>query len=82
MLGWILLGLATVAVGVVVISGVVTKSRIKEEMNNKGISEGLITEINKCTNTIKLESLYSDETLEIRGDDLDSDLAEYDTIVA
>ena len=82
MLGWILLGLATAAVGVVVISGIVNKSRIREKMREKGMEEALITEINNCTNTVKLEDLYTDETLEIRGDDLDSDLDEYDTIVA
>ena len=35
MLGWILLGLATVAVGVIIISGMVTKARIKEKMKEK-----------------------------------------------
>lgn len=82
MLGWILLGLATAAVGVVVISGIVNKSRIKEKMRERGIQEALITEINNCTNTVKLEDMYSNETLEIRGDDLDYDLEEYDTIFA
>lgn len=32
MLGWILFGLAAAAVGVVVISGIVSKNRIKEKM--------------------------------------------------
>ena len=82
MLGWILLGLATAAVGVVVISGIVSKNRIKEKMRERGMQQALITEINNCTNTVKLEDLYSDETLEIRGDDLDYELEEYDTIIA
>lgn len=81
MLGWILLGLATAAVGVVVISGIVSKSRIREKMRDRGMEKALITEINNCTNTVKLEDLYSDKTLEIRGDDLDYELKEYDTIV-
>ena len=82
MLGWILLGLATAAVGVVVISGIVSKNRIKEKMKDRGMHDALITEINRCTNTVKLEDLYSDKTLEIRGDGLDYELEEYDTIVA
>jgi ABC-type bacteriocin/lantibiotic exporter with double-glycine peptidase domain len=82
MLGWILLGLATAAVGVIVISGMVTKSRIKEKMREKGLHETIITEINYCTNTVKLEDLYSDDTLEIQGDELDYELEEYDTITA
>lgn len=82
MLGWILVGLATAAVGVVIISGMVTKSRIKEKMQSRGIEMAIITEINKCTNTVKLEELCSDKTLEIRGDALDCELDEYDTIFA
>lgn len=80
MLGWILLGLATVAVGVIIISGVVTKARIKEKMKERGIEMAIITSINNCTNTVKLEEFGSDKTIEIRGDDLDSELDEYDTI--
>lgn len=82
MLGWILLGLAAAAVGVVVISGIVSKNRIKEKMRENGIKDAIITEINKCSNTVKLESLYGDETLEIRGDDLDDELEEDDVIYA
>ena len=82
MLGWILLGLATAEVGVIVISGMITKSRLKEKMREKGMKEALITEINNCTNTVKLEDLYSDDTLEIRGDEVDYELDEYDTIMA
>ncbi|MCM1251674.1 MAG: hypothetical protein NC321_02550 [Clostridium sp.] len=80
MLGWILLGIATAAVGVVIISGIVTKNRIKEKLRERGIKEAMITEINKCTNTVKLEELGSEKIIEIRGDDLDSELDEYDTI--
>lgn len=82
MLGWILAGLAIMAVGVIVISGMVTKSRIKEEMRNRNFKDMMITEINKCTNTIKLEDLDSDRTIEIQGDDIDSSLYKYETIYA
>ena len=76
MLGWILLGLAACAVGVIVINGMVTKNRIREKMQEKGFTEMLVTEINECTNTVKLEDLYSDETIEIRGDELSDELEE------
>ncbi len=82
MLGWILFGLAAAAVGVVVISGIVSKNRIKEKMRENGIKDAIIMEINKCSNTVKLESLYGEETLEIRGDDLDDELEEDDVIYA
>ena len=65
MLGWILFGLAVTAAGVIIISGIVNKQRIKEKMRERGLEEAMITEINNCTNTVKLEDLYSDETIEI-----------------
>lgn len=80
MLGWILFGLATVAVGVVIISGMVTKRRIQEKLKERGIESALITEVNKCTNTVKLEDIGTDRTLEIRGDSLDIDIDEYDMV--
>ena len=82
MLGWILLGLATVAVGVIIISGMVTESRIKDKMRERGIKMAMITIIDKCTNTVKLEEFCSEKTIEIRGDALDCELDEYTTIFA
>lgn len=80
MLGWILLGLFTAAVGVIVINGIVDKNCIKEKAHENGLEEVIITEINRCTNTVKLEALYGEDTLEIRGDELDCELNEYDVI--
>ena len=82
MLGWILLGLVTAAAGVIVISGIVDKSRIKEKMRERNMRIAIIKEVDSCTNTVKLEDLDSEETLEIRGDDLDDDLSLYDPIIA
>ena len=80
MLGWILLGLATAAVCLVVISGIVNKSRIKEKIIERKFGSAIITEIDKCTNVVKLESLYSNDTIEIQGDKLDDSLEKYDVI--
>lgn len=80
MLGWILLGIATVAVGVVVIAGIIDRSCIREKMRENAMRKVLITEINNCTNTVRLEDLDSSETLEIRGDYVDSSLDEFDVI--
>lgn len=82
MLGWILLGIAVAAVGVVVISGIISKSRIKEVMQEQNIQRALITEINRCTNVIKLKDLNSSKTKEIQGDGIDDSLREYDKIIA
>lgn len=80
MLGWILLGLLTATVGVIVISGVVTKNRIKEKMREKEIEKVLIEQIDRCRNTAKLKDLDSGDTIEIQGDELDDELEEYDII--
>ena len=80
MLGWILLGLAAVAAGVIVISGTVTKMRIREQMQSRDFKMMLITEVNSCTNTVTLSDLFSDQTMEIRGDDVSDELDEYDII--
>lgn len=82
MLGWILLGLASVAVGVIVISGVVDKGKLRMQMRAHGMQEAVITQIDACRNVVKLEDLNSDNTIEIQGDDLSYDLEEYDTIIA
>lgn len=82
MLGWVLLGLAAVTAGIIVISGMVTKNRIKEKMRERGIKDAILTGIDNCDNTVKLENLLGGETLEIRGDELDDDLKKYDIITA
>lgn len=80
MLGWILLGIAATAVGVVIISGMVTKNRIREKLRERGFKMAMITVIDTCTNTVKLEDFGNDKTIEIRGDALDNELNEYETI--
>ena len=82
MLGWILLGIAVAAVGVVVISGIISKSRIKEVMQEQNMKRAVITEINKCTNVIKLKDLNSNETMKIQGDGIDDSLREREKIYA
>lgn len=74
MLGWILAGIAMLAVGVIVISGMITKDRLREQLKSRNLKSAFVKSIDRCTNTVKLEDLYSDETLEIQGDDVDSEL--------
>lgn len=82
MLGWILLGLAAVAVGVIIIDGIVTKNRIKEKMRERGIKDAIIIEVDNCENKIKLKDLHSSDELEIQGDELDYDIKRYNVINA
>ena len=80
MLGWILLGIVAAAAGVVVISGIISKSRIKEVMQERNIKCAVINEINKCTNVIKLKDLNSSKTTEFQGDGIDDSLREHEKI--
>lgn len=82
MLGWILLGLLATAVVVVVINGVITKSRIKEEMVKQDMNRAVIEKIDTCQNKVSLKDLESGKVLEIQGDDVAYELDERDRIYA
>ena len=82
MLGWILLGIAAAAFGVIVISGIISKSRIKDQMQERDVKRAIIVGVNRCTNTVKLKDLKTNNTLEIKGDGIDDSLREYDMITA
>ncbi len=64
---------AAAAVGVIayVISGMITKEKIKLKVND----DVIIKSINNCTNTITLEDL-DNQTYEVRGDSISDDLYE------
>lgn len=82
MLGWILLGLLATAVVVVVINGIITKSRIKEEMVKQDMNRAVIEKIDTCQNKVSLKDLESGKVLEIQGDDVAYELDERDRIYA
>lgn len=82
MLGWILLGLVCTAAVVVVISGMITKNRIREEMEKQNINKAVVETINTCSNKVTLKDLESGKCLEIQGDDVAYDLREKDRIYA
>lgn len=79
----ILLGamaVGAVAALVIVISGMITRSKLRDALKSNGIEDAIIKGINNCDNTITLEELNSDKTIEVRGDDIDYDLDEGDLI--
>ena len=83
MLGYILGGLfaaAAVAIGVVIINGIITANRIKETMRNNNLKSAMISKINQCDNIITIEDMDSDEKLDIVGDGISDDIDEYDII--
>lgn len=81
MLGWLLFGLATAALGVIIINGIITENKIQEQLQSKGIEAALLKEINSCTNTVKVYDLVKDESIEIRGDGISDELFEGELII-
>ena len=82
MLGWILLGLLCATTVVVVISGTITKSRIRDTMNEQDIKEAVITAIDTCENKVRLEDVNSGKVLELQGDGVAYELNERGRIYA
>lgn len=74
------LAVGAVAAIVIVINGMITRSKLRDALRSKGVEDAIIKEINNCDNTITLEELNSDKKVEVRGDDIDYDLDEGDII--
>lgn len=81
----ILIAAATVgavAAIIVYISGTITRSIAREKAQENGIKEAIITEVDNCSNVVKIRDLDSDQEVEIHGDCVDWDLNEGDKIYA
>lgn len=79
----LLLGAAAVAaVGaiVIVIQGIITRDKIKSELENRNTKDAIIEEINNCTNVVTLKELESGNRIEIQGDGISSDIKIGDVI--
>lgn len=81
MLGWLLLGALLVGT-TIVISGIITKRKLKDKMREKGVENALIQEINTCTNTMSLYDLDTETEYEVQGDGIADELQEGDCIYA
>lgn len=83
LLGLILKGIvvaAALSAIVIVVNGIITKEKIRKQLKEKGVEDAIVDKIDNCSNTVTLKDLESENTYEIRGDDIDSDIDEGDVI--
>lgn len=76
---------AAVTAIVIYISGVITREKMKQKLKEEGIGDIIVKEINKCTNVISAEELYSDgvsakRNVKIYGDGIADSIRSKDVI--
>lgn len=59
---------------VIVVNGIVTKEKIRQQLKSKGVENAIVKAIDGCSNTVTVADLESDNTYEIRGDDIDDEI--------
>lgn len=59
-----------------VISGIITRNKIRETLknNSENINDAIITQINNCTNEISIKDLYSNCEYTIQGDGISNEI--------
>lgn len=71
---------AAVIVGAIVINGIITKSKLIQKLREKGINQAVVTMADRSKNVVKLDDLFSDESIEVKGDGISSDIHVRDVI--
>lgn len=86
-LEWIVRGLvvaaataAVVSVVKIVISGIITKNKLKEAMENKNVQNAIVEKVENCSNQVTLRDLENDTIYEVHGDGVDYNIDEGDII--
>ena len=67
---------AAVSTIAIVISGIITREKIQQELRNRGVEEAIIDKIDNCTNTVTLDELKNGNKIEVQGDGIDYSLYE------
>lgn len=81
----LLAGAATVAAVVgaaIVINGMITKAKLRAELQKRRVQAALVDAIDNCENVVKLEDIYSGNEIEVRGDGVARDIHVGETIYA
>ena len=71
---------AAVSTIAIVISGIITREKIQQELRNRGVNGVIIDKIDNCTNTMTLKELENDNKIEVQGDGIDYSLYEGEEI--
>ena len=87
MLGRILMGLATIAIGALAVSvivktvrGLINKRKIQNLVHSEGMRRVIIDSVDRCSNRVKITDLGTDKKMTIEGDGIDNDIYEGDVI--
>ncbi len=67
---------AAVSTIAIVISGIITREKLQQELRIRGMEEAIIDKINNCTNTMTLHDLQNGNEIEVQGDGIDYSLYE------
>lgn len=79
-LGWLLAGLVGAAVIGIVVYGLITKQKIREQLQSQGIRRTIVSAIDNCSNVVTLTDLDNNTKIEVRGDGIAYDIQENDII--
>lgn len=79
-LGWLLAGLVGAAVIGIVVYGLITKQKIREQLQSQGIRRTIVSAIDNCSNVVTLTDLDNNTKIEVRGDGIAFDIQENDII--
>ena len=73
-------GLVGAAVVGIVIYGLITKQKIREQLAQRGIRAALVNAIDTCDNLVTLTDLDNKCSIEVRGNGISNDIYENDII--
>ena len=73
-------GLVGAAVVGIVIYGLITKQKIREQLAQRGIRAALVNAIDSCDNLVTLTDLDNKCSIEVRGNGISNDIYENDII--
>lgn len=79
-LGFLIAGAVAAAVTGAVVYGIITKKKIREQMEWYGIKRAIIRSIDKCSNVVTLKDLENDNIIEVQGDGISSEITRNDII--
>lgn len=76
MLGWIIAGLLLAGAITIVISGIITREKAQQKLEERGVKNAIVEKINECSNTLSIKDLDDDKTYELKGDDISDEFYE------
>jgi hypothetical protein len=82
LLGGLLLGALAVGVTACVVKGIIDRRKLQQAMRDEDFREAWIDTVDRHAKKVKLKDVRSGKYLEVKGDDIASDIHEGDKIYA